>query len=103
MGKETRLINMRKSNITDFENCVYIGRPLKWGNPFKIGRDGSRKEVVKKYKKWILEQKDLLASLDELDGKVLACWCSPEPCHGDVLIELLENRKKIRSDQLCTD
>ncbi|MDQ5843653.1 MAG: DUF4326 domain-containing protein [Thermoproteota archaeon] len=27
---------------------VYIGRPSKWGNPFKIGKDGSREEVIQR-------------------------------------------------------
>jgi len=32
---------------------VYIGRPSKWGNPFVIGRDGSRADVIAKYRTWI--------------------------------------------------
>ena len=68
---------------------VYIGRPSKWGNPFVIGRDGDRDEVIRKYREWILAQPELLRDLHELDGKVLGCWCSPEKCHGDVLLELL--------------
>lgn len=66
---------------------VYIGRPSKWGNPFVVGKDGTREEVIKKYKEWILNQ-SLIEDLSELKGKVLGCWCSPKPCHGDVLIEL---------------
>ncbi len=67
---------------------VYIGRPSKWGNPFIIGKDGDRAEVVKKYREWILNQPELMASLPELTGMVLACWCAPLACHGDVLLEL---------------
>jgi len=69
---------------------VYIGRGSKWGNPFKIGIDGNREEVIEKYRQWILGEPRLLDSLCELEGKVLGCWCSPKPCHGDVLIELME-------------
>ena len=69
---------------------VYIGRGSKWGNPFKIGIDGDREEVIEKYRQWILGEPRLLDSLHELEGKVLGCWCSPKPCHGDVLIELTE-------------
>lgn len=69
---------------------VYIGRPSKWGNPFVIGRDGDRDDVIRKYKEWILSQPELLRDLHELEGKVLGCWCSPEKCHGDVLSELLK-------------
>lgn len=79
---------------------VYIGRwhPLvpvhsKWANPFRIGKDGTREEVIEKYRAYLLKNKELMASLHELDGKVLGCWCkSPErpetPCHGDVLIDI---------------
>jgi hypothetical protein len=68
---------------------VYIGRPSKWGNPFKSGRDGTLEEVLEKYGQHILSRPDLLAALHELEGKTLGCWCKPKPCHGDVLIELL--------------
>ncbi len=68
---------------------VYIGRPGPWGNPFSIGQDGSRKEVIEKYRNWILKKPKLLAKLGELRGKTLGCWCAPKACHGDVLIELI--------------
>lgn len=67
---------------------VYIGRPSKWGNPFEIGRDGTREEVIDKYREWIATQPQLLAELLMLRGKTLACWCAPKACHGDVLAEL---------------
>jgi hypothetical protein len=69
---------------------VYIGRPSKWGNPFVIGRDGDREEVISKYRARIVNQPDLMAAIPELRGKILGCWCAPKPCHGDVLIELVE-------------
>lgn len=72
---------------------VYIGRPSKWGNPFSIGKDGNRKQVIEKYRGWILDQPELIESLHELDGKVLGCWCHPNPCHGDVLVNLIERKK----------
>lgn len=67
---------------------IYIGRPSKWGNPFVIGKDGTREEVVSKYKQWVQTQPELMNSLHELNDKVLGCWCAPNACHGDVLIEL---------------
>jgi hypothetical protein len=67
---------------------VYVGRPSKWGNPFVIGRDGTRDEVIAKYRAWIARQPSLMAALGELRGKHLVCWCAPERCHADVLIEL---------------
>lgn len=74
---------------------VYIGRPSVWGNPFEIGPDGNRAEVIEKYRAWILTQPEMLSQLDELKGKVLGCWCSPLPCHGDVLVELI-NRDRLK-------
>src|SRR4030042_1681537 len=70
---------------------VYIGRPSKWGNPFEIGRDGTREDVIEKYKKWILGNPSLLKDIvPELKGKRLGCWCSPKPCRGDVLAFLAD-------------
>lgn len=72
--------------------AVYIGRGSKWGNPFRIGPDGTREEVIAKYEKWIKQQPHLLQSLHELRGKTLVCFCKPKPCHGDVLVKLLANQ-----------
>jgi len=67
---------------------VYIGRPSKWGNPFVIGRDGTRDDVIARYEAWLLKQPELIAALPELAGKTLGCWCAPQACHGDVLARL---------------
>ena len=67
---------------------VYIGRPSKWGNPFVIGRDGTRDDVIARYEAWLLEQPELVDALPELAGKTLGCWCAPRACHGDVLARL---------------
>lgn len=73
---------------------IYIGRPSKWGNPYIIGRDGDRNEVIRKYEEWIKTQPHLLADLPELVGKILGCWCGPrQKCHGDILIKLVEDHK----------
>lgn len=76
---------------------VYIGRPSKWGNPFSIGKDGNREQVIEKYKDWIINQPELMKSLPELKDKTLGCWCSPKPCHGDILIELTRNPRKLET------
>tara|TARA_S200002703_G_C3693184_1_gene212852 strand:- start:171 stop:461 length:291 start_codon:yes stop_codon:yes gene_type:complete len=86
----TTIVNCNETDRYD----VYIGRPSKWGNPFVIGTDGTRAEVISKYKEWILSNDSLLHDLKELDGKVLGCWCKPKSCHGDILIELLQQQKK---------
>jgi len=83
--RSSRVVHCKKHKYD-----VYIGRPSKWGNPFTIGRDGTRDEVIAQYRKWILLQPHLIASLSELVGKVLGCWCAPNACHGHVLIDLLK-------------
>ncbi len=71
---------------------ILIDRTSKWGNPFVIRRDGTRKQVIAKYGRWILTQPQLIADLSELKNKVLGCWCHPKACHGDILKELVETR-----------
>ena len=70
---------------------VYIGRPSKWGNPYRIGVDGTRDEVIAQYEEWIKSKPELMAALNELKDKRLGCWCAPWPCHGDVLVKLIES------------
>jgi len=67
-----------------------VGQP-DMGNPFKIGRDGDRSEVVEKYRKHLWKQiqqrpPTLLQFLHSLtEDHVLYCHCSPLPCHCDVI------------------
>lgn len=78
---QTRVVNLRKD---DYD--VYIGRPSLFGNPFIVGVDGTREEVIKKYADWILTQPELLAVIKtELPGKRLDCFCKPKSCHGDII------------------
>lgn len=70
-------------------SAVYVGRPTKWGNPFLVGRDGTREEVLNKYTNYLLEHPELMqAAARELRGKDLVCWCYPKHCHADVLVEI---------------
>ncbi len=74
-------------------NAVYVGRPTKWGNPFRLSDGLSQAEVVNRFRRWITEdavpQNELRAALSELRGNDLICWCRlDQPCHADVLIEL---------------
>lgn len=80
---DTRVVHCKRSRYD-----VYIGRPSKWGNPFTIGRDGDRAQVIARYERWLMEQPELVAALPELAGKTLGCWCAPRACHGDVLARL---------------
>jgi hypothetical protein len=66
--------------------AVYVGRPTKWGNPFVIGRDGTREQVIAKYAAWVEDQAHEVRT--ELRGKDLVCWCAPAACHADILLEI---------------
>jgi Domain of unknown function (DUF4326) len=71
-----KILNAREVGKTSTANRVYVGRPSKWGNPFALGRDGSRSEVISKYRCWVVTQADLMNALIELRGKDLICWCA---------------------------
>lgn len=72
----------------DSLHAIYVGRPSKWGNPYHVGPDGTREEVIAKYHRYILTKPKLLDQLGELRGKDLSCWCGPTLCHADILLEL---------------
>jgi hypothetical protein len=91
-----RVIHWRdRQQAHDF---VYVGRAAPrlglpaspFANPFRIGPDGGRTDVIERYRSWILGRPDLLLRLRELRGRPLACWCAPEPCHADVLAALVD-------------
>jgi hypothetical protein len=75
---------------------VKITRGTDWGNPFVIGEDGDRETVITKYRKYLDMKDGLLHRLKsgELSGKLLVCWCCPDGCHGDVLIEKTKGANK---------
>lgn len=84
----------------DSTDVVYVGRPMYRGgwrlaasplaNPFRIGVDGDREQVIAKYRDYLLDRPDFLARLPDLRGKRLGCWCKPLPCHADVIAELAD-------------
>jgi hypothetical protein len=78
---------------------VYIGRYQFWGagrhfpksiwhNPFLVKHYG-REEAIRLYEDHVRSSPGLMARLPELRGKVLACWCAPQRCHGSVLLRLV--------------
>lgn len=70
------------------EGAVFIGRPSRWGNPFRL-RDEERGATIGRYREWLWREVSTgsiaLAELAALNGRDLACYCAPRPCHGDVL------------------
>jgi hypothetical protein len=101
MAEQTRVVNVK----TGAPYTVYIGRAngryrlsqSKWHNPFKIGQDGTRDEVLARYRVYLLSRPDLLAQLGELRSQTLGCWCAPVGgfqsqllCHGQILAVLAD-------------
>ena len=78
-----------------------VDRRSRWGNPFLMGRDGNRRQVVEKYPEHVLSSPGLLDGLEALRGFDLACWChewdgsgaNPMFCHADVLLELANGER----------
>lgn len=92
------------------ENTVYVGRPSRWENPWRVGsfvwtikpggvidREphdpltvGQAIESFRNSMEWQCADQDYLSRLrSELAGKNLACWCPlDQPCHTDVLLEI---------------
>jgi hypothetical protein len=64
-------------------DAVYVGRGSPWGNPYVIGQHGTREEVIELYRVNVLPKLDLAP----LRGKHLVCFCKPQACHGDLLLE----------------
>jgi hypothetical protein len=102
-----RVLNAHGTGWSDARmppNSVYVGRQVrdrrtgtvrfeesKWHNPFKIPKLATRAEVeqaLDRYREELLRQSELMAALPELRGKDLVCWCAPDACHADVLLEL---------------
>jgi hypothetical protein len=90
---------------------VYVGRPSKWGNPFKVvGEEGNwfivneeneplvsfydKKDAIdcciENYKEYISHEHNLqIVNVFDLKGKNLSCWCKLDcKCHVDVLLKL---------------
>lgn len=76
--------------------AIYIGRGSCWGNPFRIGVDGDRTQVIARYETWLRDQHALLRKLDALRGRDLVCFCAPRPCHGDLLHWLANADRDVR-------
>ena len=101
----TQILGLHPNVVPD--GALYIGRHTrngwacsKWHNPFRVGPDGDRAEVIRKYRAWVCDEPELMAALPELRGKDLICWCAPLACHGDVLLELARQERPASGQRL---
>lgn len=80
---KARVINKR----TDWQcrSFVWVDRKGPWGNPFKIGHDGERGDVLRDHEDWLRRNPEFVMELWRLKDKTLGCWCDPLPCHGWLL------------------
>jgi hypothetical protein len=86
---KTSVVNKAKENFD-----IYIGRGSIYGNPYVIGVDGTRDQVINRYREWfnfLLRDPQFVTEVRKLEGKKLGCFCSPQPCHGDIIAEWLNN------------
>lgn len=110
----TKVVHVNSPEFRDNPEAVYIGRKVRrasdprcneespWANPFQLQAEDERRVVIELFERHLRSRlvgqfgdgwkRDLLA----LDGKVLGCWCHPKPCHGDVLVKLIEELKAER-------
>lgn len=98
-GPQTRVTHIREAPYD-----VYIGRKNGglpdsfWRNPWVIGQDGTREEVVARYARYVQASPEMMAKVAGLRGRTLGCWCKTKAaphtlCHGDVLAALAEGRE----------
>lgn len=85
-----RILNKRTDDIP--EDAVYVGRPSPLGNPYVIGKDGNRDEVIDKYHRLFYDNHEMRAyARKHCRGKALVCWCAPERCHAEVIARYLSH------------
>lgn len=101
-----RKIPIRKINlkITKVSNKdlgdsydIYIGRGTLWGNPYQMGKEGTRDEVIAKFaydfeKRFLKLPEQFDVNIEKLRGKTLGCHCKPAACHGDVIAKYLNSQ-----------
>ena len=86
--------NVRNMNEwTENHRHLYIGRRCRsyaiasyWQNPFRISSSCSRESSISKFKQLLEQDEEMQNELITLSGKILGCWCTPLPCHGNILI-----------------
>lgn len=89
----TQVVSLKNFDVAELpEDCIRVDRMTRFGNPFREGRDGTRREVLRKYWEYITDRikwdKSLLGAIRKLKGKRLACWCAPKDCHAAILVWL---------------
>ncbi|MBS7469559.1 DUF4326 domain-containing protein [Pseudomonas syringae] len=97
----TRVINLKITKVSNKDNGdsydIYIGRGTLWGNPYQMGKEGTRDEVIAKFaydfeKRFLKLPEKFDENIEKLRGKTLGCHCKPAACHGDVIANYLNSQ-----------
>lgn len=91
---KTTVIHIKHASNTATE--VNVMRPSKYGNPYVIGKDGSRDDVISAFNRlWYSNDRAAKTlrddALQELKGKKLVCCCHPLQCHANVIADYVNN------------
>lgn len=82
------LFNIRHREVP--ADAVNIMRPGPWGNPFS-DREYGREQCIKLYEHWLFLNPRYVAFMRrELRNKDLVCCCWPKPCHGNVILRVVD-------------
>ncbi|SUD68498.1 Uncharacterised protein [Pseudomonas putida] len=96
-----RVINLKITKVSNKDMGdsydVYIGRGTLWGNPYQMGKEGTREEVIAKFaydfdKRFLKLPEKFDENIEKLRGKTLGCHCKPAACHGDVIANYLNSQ-----------
>lgn len=83
-----------RAGIVFIDDQRYPDKSSPFANKYKIGPDGDRQQVLRKYKRWlmdkVLEDDHFREELMKLKGKNLGCWCHPENCHANIIQEMIQ-------------
>lgn len=96
-----RTIVINKHTNPDFD--VWCGRGSIFGNPYEIGVDGTREQVIARYRKWftfMLRDPIFVDALKNLKNKRLGCVCAPLECHVGVIKEWLDKNTSLSENVL---
>lgn len=100
--KETMsmVVDIHKKNGMHPKFDIYIGRRIQYHPVFlKDSKWANRSRSLQTYEAHV--RRDLWNDLDELEGKVLGCWCittnniTPLRCHGQILMLLLQEKQAV--------
>jgi len=85
----------------------YVGRPSVLGNPFPLRSEEERERVIRRFEEWLeqalkrdakvrAEMNRLYSELIKKGSLELTCWCSPRPCHAEVIARKLAEAARAR-------